>query len=76
MKTTSCPHCKRRLLQQAKQGAKIRTSLLLFKGDRVTTICRHCKEEIELDLHPGEQFRQLLFPFEAARRPVVLKNGS
>lgn len=67
-----CPTCRHRLFQVAEDGTiKLRTNILLFKGETVTAKCPSCKSDVPLDLHLGDTLRKSLA--EVPRRLVVRK---
>lgn len=44
-----CPKCKEQLLKAYPQGkAKLRASIVIFKGNRSFGVCKSCGSEVEL----------------------------
>lgn len=60
-----CSHCHEQLVKSRDGVTKLRTKVLLFKGQKAFAVCRECSEEIEL---PNELFKSL---FQEPIRHVV-----
>lgn len=63
-----CPDCGKKLVQLGQDGrVRVRTSLLLIKGDRVgRVLCPGCKAEVAIDVTAGQTL------IKSARPKIVI----
>lgn len=67
-----CPSCRHRLFQVAEDGTvKLRTNIVLFKGESAVVKCPNCKADVALDLQLGESLRK---SFAEPPRRLVVRN--